>query len=153
MIHTFLEHTFSVEAAQLLVSTVGVVFNSVGLRYALDDVRVLRRSGRNGPRSVIVNGRVQQEVLRLLVQVMLVTVGIIGVMYPPPPPDAANYDEMWKGVVLSRVCLVAVSVLLALKSYLDTRESFRLRTWAAQGTERRKNSIGYDGPERRHKGD
>jgi hypothetical protein len=143
-----IDHAFSIETLQLAVSLLGCGFNAVGLNYALEEARMLKESGMNGARSVIVNGRVHQEILRLLVQVMMVAIGIISIIYPPPPPGANVMEEVWRGVLLSRICLVGISVLLAVKSFLDTRESHTLRTWRTGG-DRRQQELPYDGPDKR----
>lgn len=120
------------ELLQGVIAVVGTAFNIIGLRNAILDGIFLHASGKNGPRMLIVDSRIRQETLNLAVQMTLVMISSLSLLLPPPLPD----DALMLGFTIERVALMAITIMLALRAALDTRESARLRTWKRGGDRR-----------------
>lgn len=145
------EHAFVLEVVVFLIATVGMSFNLLGLYHALRDKKDLIRHKLNGPRTLIANSAIQQETLRLTVQILIMAMSFVHLLYPPPPPTM-RYDGMWDGMVYDQILMIGITALLAVKSILDYSERQRLLAVVMEQLERRRvaHDSAYYGKERRH---
>jgi hypothetical protein len=144
------EHAFVIEIVVCLIATIGMTFNIVGLLNALRDKHDLVHKKLNGARSLIANAAIQQESLRLAVQVLIMAMSIVHLIYPPPPPSVP-YNSLWDGLVYDQIIMATITILLATKSVLDHLDRQRLLdVMIGQMNRRRANpDAGYYGPKRR----
>lgn len=142
-----LPHAYPLELLQLVGALVGVVLNAYALIQARKDTDALRDSGINGSRKIVADGNVQQELIRLVVQVLLVVVGAASVILPPPSPDMPEMF-LWSGYI-TRVVLLLITFLIAFKSVLDVKDRRTLlRLWFIE-QDRRKRTIQISFTDRR----
>ncbi len=135
------------ELAQLAGALIGVVLNAYGLVQAVKDSDALSRTGLNGTRKLVATGNVQQELIRLVVQIMLTIAGITSVVLPPPNPDLPEVF-LWASYI-QRGILVLITFLLAFKSMLDVRDRRALlRLWIEE-QDRRRQQLPLDFADRR----
>lgn len=142
-----MSHAYPFESLQLLGALVGMGYNTYALVQAHRDARALLASGVNGTRKLVANSNIQQELLRLVVQLLLVVIGITSVILPPPNPDVPMVF-VW-GAAITRSVLLIITFLIAFKSWLDVRDRRTLlRLWLAE-QDRRKHTLPIDFPDRR----
>lgn len=142
-----MSHAYPFESLQLVGALVGMGFNAYALMQAHRDASALIASGVNGTRKLVANSNIQQELLRLVVQLLLVIVGITSVVLPPPNPDVPMIF-VWGGLI-TRSVLLLITFLLAFKSWLDVRDRRTLlRLWLAE-QDRRRHQVEIDFPDRR----
>lgn len=109
----------AIEAFYIFVNAIAVVLTAS----ALLDARADRAALSNGPiRTIIANGNVRREWIRLIVQLLLMSIAIPAIL-----SDRAT--------VLSPIVLVllAIPLLLMMASILDRRDRNRLRILTLQG--------------------
>lgn len=135
----WLDHAYPIEQLQLLIALVGSGENVSGLWHVFTDLQLLKSKRVNGLRLIVARNNVYQEVIRLTVQLLLVVVGVTSVLLPPPPPMADFTDGM-TAIRITRVCLIAITILLALKSRLGQHERYvLLQEWLAKSGARRRS--------------
>lgn len=141
-------HAYVFEWIQLAAAILGACFNTYALSDAMKNARKLREYGVNGTRKVVAEGAVQQELLRLLVQLLLVVQGISSCVLPPPDPPLPDLF-LWNGYITRSIALM-MTFLLALKSILDVRDrKSLLRLWLKE-VDRRQHTEQIEFPDRRH---
>ena len=108
----------AIEAFYILVNTVAVVLTAASLL----DARADRAALSNGPiRTIIANGNVRREWIRLAVQLLLLSIAI--------PAVLSTRATSLSPIVL---VLLAIPLLLLLSSILDRRDRDRLRIMTLQ---------------------
>lgn len=111
----YLTDTISLpEVIWTVVTFIGVVFNTYLLKWAVEDVKALRRAGINSLREYAAISNMISEALRFFIQVVFFLVGVISMSIPP-----ANRASVPTFQWVVTVAFVCVAVLLALASYLD----------------------------------
>ncbi len=132
-----LPHAYTFELVQLAGALIGVILNAYALVEAMKDAQALARTGLNGTRRLVASSNIQQELIRLVIQILLVVTGVTASILPPPPdlPEAF----MWSGNI-QRSVLLLITFMLAFKGLLDVRDRrVLLRLWIAE-QDRRRNS-------------
>lgn len=131
-------HAYPAEIVQLVAALFGVALNGWGLYDAYVDLLVLTKAGLNGTRRLVAASNIWQEGLLLAVQVVFVIIGITSVVLPPPPlVNAVSESEMYRGMVIVRLCLVISTGLLAFKCLLDRKHRRMLmRIWMQEQNRR-----------------
>lgn len=140
-------HAYTFELVQFGGALIGVILNTYGLVQAVKDATALTSAGLNGTRKLVAAGNVQQEFIRLVVQVLLAISGLIAVILPPPNPDLPEMF-LWMGRV-QRGVLLSITFLLALKSMLDVHARRVLTNLWMEEQDRRRSSQAIDFPDRR----
>lgn len=127
-------HAYSVEWAQLIMAFVGCTLTFFGLRDAYRDSTFLAETGTDGAKRLIATSNVYWEMIRMAVQVLFIIAGVTSLLTAPPPALDATLEI---GVTVNRLCLMASSFLLMLKSFLGQRERIVLIKLWLRDTDRR----------------
>lgn len=116
--------------AQPALALVGVIVNAISLHSSWVDLQLTAVV--NGKRRLVAMAHVNWEVIRLLVQVLFLTMGLLTIINPPSP--AVVSARSWV-VIANRSCLMLATCLLMVKSILGVRYQHQLlRLWIAETT-------------------
>ncbi len=119
---------YAVLFIQPIAAAIGLIMNGFSLRNSYIDLRITEQL--DGKKRLVAQAYVDQGLMHLICQGLLLTIGVLTFIAPPTPSVVA--DHTWV-VVVNRSCLIAVTVLLALKSIMGLRYQHRmLRIWITE---------------------
>lgn len=128
----FLPQAYPIELGQLIAAVVGLVANFATIYYARGDVAfVAEHENRLTPiegnyRIFIANRNFIEEVARLIVNIIFVSVGIVSILNPPPSSHAVAQDLSFQ-LAYTRIALTLASVALTFKSVKDLTDRRHLQ--------------------------
>lgn len=100
---------------------IGLLCNLWLLIVSVGDIQRLRRSRKNGPRTLVAKGNRRNEVSRVLKQGALLYFGIVACLTPPADMTSSDQHVTPLGVQLT-IVLILVEVLLVVSAVLDLRD-------------------------------
>jgi hypothetical protein len=125
-------HANPLEITQLVFAVIGVLIAFLSLIDSAKDSVALSLSGINGPRRIVASTNFSAELERLVVQVLLMVIGIVSVLLPPPFSPGVVPGEEGLQPMIVRVILVVITVVkvFAGVSQRYARRKFT-REWAS----------------------
>lgn len=133
-------HAYPNEMLQLVISLLALIVNVWGLWDAIAGYRLLLKEGINGMRKVVAFTFLFQESMLFSLQIIFVTIGIMGVVFPPPGlPEIVSLNIIQR-IRAYRYLYLTGSLILAASTLQARYARHRLRImWLAEKDRRRKN--------------
>jgi hypothetical protein len=112
-----------IEAVWLLAGVIAFAFAALRMRPLLDDFRRAVEA-REDDVCIIARGYLRRELIRVAQSLCVISVGLYAAAEAPAVPGPARISII--GLVVTAV-LIAISVLVALQSFLDWRDRNEIR--------------------------
>lgn len=112
--------TGTIGVLELIWTTIGLitfVVSVYALWNAVGDMRLLKRVGRNGIRTLIARGNIRREISRVITQGVFVTIGFWAMIQPPTGDD----ESIARRFFIAGLFILA-EISLAISSLADQRQ-------------------------------
>lgn len=122
---TVLQYASGMEVFQLLTAVVGLALAMWGIWLATEDAIELTDSPPDDLRRLIALGNMRGQMARLSVHGVLVFVGVVSILLPPPPPEVipGAVTELEQSTFI-RLGLILVTIILVIDAIMERRQRY-----------------------------
>lgn len=120
---TVLQYASGMEVVQLIAALVGLALAMWGIWLAIEDAIELTDSPPEDLRRLVALGNMRGQLARMSVHGVLVFVGVVSILLPPPSPGPDVIPELEQATMI-RLGLILVTTILVLDAVFERRQRY-----------------------------